>query len=134
MAILQKYAVESNRTNSRENYILNSRIMELIEEYSELKDNWDENDALAPSASVIDSAKQLISLLEKKGQVMYHSAPGPNGEIMVDIRNQEKSIEIIFYKNRAVSVQIPKIGKPTQKNFEINDLQSLLIWLNKNEK
>ncbi len=134
MAIQQKHAVAIHPTLLVENYILNAHVDQLLNEFSLLKDDWDENDAIAPHASVVSSAKQLIHLLEKHGKAAYHAAPGPNGEIMVDIRNKNKAFEIIFYRNRSVSVQIPEIEKPIQKSFEFNDLPSLLIWLNKNEK
>lgn len=85
---------------------LNDRIKKLLSEYERLKDNWDGDDALAPRAEVIKKAFRLTSILEKHGQQIFHAAPGPNGEIMMDLRDKTKSssIEIIFYQNRDVVV------------------------------
>lgn len=112
---------------------LNSRILKLLEEFSLLKDNWDEDDALAPKLEVIDNAKYLTKLLEKHGQPIYHTAPGPNGEIMLDIRNRfnKQSLEVIIYKNRTVVVIFPERGSPVQSDFDFTQLPDLLSWLNK---
>ena len=112
---------------------LNSRILKLLEEFSLLTDNWDEDDALAPKLKVIDNAKYLTKLLEKHGQPIYHTAPGPNGEIMLDIRNEfyKRSLEVIIYQNRTVVVVFPEKGSPVQSDFDLTRLPDLLSWLNK---
>lgn len=111
---------------------INQRILNLLKEYAQLPDNWDEDDALAPAQSAIRQAYFLTRVLEKHGQPIFHAAPGPNGEIMLDIRNRPKtkSLEIIFYADRAVSVLFPAEGKPTQGTFELEKLPQLLHWLN----
>lgn len=113
---------------------LNNRISKLLSEFEQLQNNWDNDDALAPSKSAIRMANYTSKLLSNCGQPIYHVAPGPNGEIMLDIRNSDltKSLELIFYSERSVAVYFPKEGKPFQKDFVINDLQSLLSWLNSN--
>jgi hypothetical protein len=112
---------------------INNRVHRLLEEYSFLKNNWDEEDAIAPTKNVIQKAKSITLLLERHGQQIFHAAPGPNGEIMLDIRNAKKtrSLEIIFYPTRDVVISFPEIGKPTQQAFEILNLPELLEWLNK---
>ncbi|WP_033417690.1 hypothetical protein [Cytophaga aurantiaca] len=111
---------------------LNNRIHKLLREFSVLEDNWDENDSIAPIESVIKQAKFITSLLEKHGQPIFHAAPGPNGEIMLDIRNKKKdrSLEIIFYPLKSVVVLFPERGTPDQQIFTINNLPYLLEWLN----
>ena len=111
---------------------LNSRILKLLEEFSLLIDNWDEDDAFAPKLEVIDNAKYLTKLLEKHGQPIYHTAPGPNGEIMLDIRNRfnKQSLEVIIYQNRTVVVIFPERGSPVQSDFDLTQLPDLLSWLN----
>ena len=106
--------------------------MRLLDEYSTLKDNWDQDDAKAPTKNAIIQAKYITSLLSKHGQPIYHAAPGPNGEIMLDIRNKgnTKSIEIIFYNDKSVAVTFPENHKPSQFQFEDSALPGLLEWLN----
>lgn len=115
-------------------YSLNSRIAKLLDEYSRLKNNWDEADALAPSLQVINQSKHLSFVLENHGQAIFHAAPGPNGEIMLDLRNNKgtRSMEIIFYHNRSVVVFFPDKEKPSQTQFNWAELASYLEWLNEN--
>lgn len=113
-------------------FSINFRIKLLLSEFNNLQNDWDEDGAIAPHKNAIAQAEYLTSLLERHGQSIYHTAPGPNGEIMMDIRNNdfEKSMEIILYKDKEILVQFPKTGKPEQKPFQINDLPEYLSWLN----
>jgi hypothetical protein len=112
---------------------LNSHINKLLDEFTELQDNWDEDEALSPSMIAIKRARYITSLLENHGQAIYHATPGPNGEIMLDIRNSvnSKSVELIFYDNREFAVQFSSEEKPIQFDFNVNILPELLNWLNK---
>lgn len=112
---------------------LNSRINKLLEEFSELQDNWDEDGAISPPKTVIKRAKYITSLLENHGQAIFHAAPGPNGEIMLELRNtyNSKSVELIFYHNRAYAVQFSADEKPIQSDFTVDNLPELFNWLNK---
>ncbi|MBL0911653.1 MAG: hypothetical protein IBJ09_04715 [Bacteroidia bacterium] len=114
-------------------YALNSRIIELLNAYSELKNNWDEDGALAPSPTAVQRARFLASLLERHGHPIFHAAPGPDGEIMLDIRNKTKkrSVEIIFYPNREVVVFFPDTEQPYQEVFADDKMPEILQWLNK---
>jgi hypothetical protein len=51
---------------------------------------------------------------------------------MLDLRNNKnsKSLEIILYNTKAVTVKFPEVGNPTQENFKIESLPELLKWLN----
>ena len=112
--------------------IKNQRILNLLKEFSILQNNWDEDGALAPNADVLKNASYLAILLGIQGQSIFHAAPGPNGELMLDIRNHKRnrSLEIIFYPHKAVAVTFPKEGKPDQMDFEFGKLPELLQWLN----
>lgn len=111
---------------------INQRILSLLNEFKTLEDNWDEEDAEAPNHLALSSAIYLTKLLEKHGQAIFHAAPGPNSEIMLDVRNNKntKSLELIFYADRAVSVFFPKDGNPSQQPFDFQNLPELLQWLN----
>jgi hypothetical protein len=110
----------------------NQRILNLLKEFSLLQDNWDKDGALAPSASALVNARLLVHLLGIQSQSIFHAAPGPNGEVMVDVRNgnNSKSLEIIFYQDRAVSVLLSDNEEPSQRAFSFHELPGLLKWLN----
>ncbi len=111
---------------------INYRIHKLLKDFETLEDNWDECDALAPNKPALQWARHLSCLLERHGQPVYHAAPGPNGEIMLDIRNDQKNrtLEIIFYPDRSVIVFFPNSGQPSQEQMDFGHLSRYLEWLN----
>lgn len=116
---------------SYEGYIpsLNSKQLRLLEEFKTLNNNWDEEGALAPKIETIRSAVNLVLILQNTGEKVYHVAPGPKGEIMVDLRASEKSVEILFYPEKAKYIFFPKFGQPLQGQFTLDQLQQILKWL-----
>jgi hypothetical protein len=130
----QNLPINNSIIISWENQIgLNNKILKLLDDYSLLRDNWDEEGGIAPTNNVIKKAKFIAAVLEKHGQPIFHAAPGPNGEIMLDLRNNKKSrsLELIFYPHKTVSVLFPEEGKPTQHIFDDQKLPNLLQWVNK---
>lgn len=109
----------------------NHKILQLLTEFELLEENWDLEGAVKPSLKVIDNARYITQLFGKHGQQVFHAAPGPNGEIMLDIRNKSKSksFEIIFYDDRSVAVKFPEEGHPEQICFSTETLPDLLHWL-----
>jgi hypothetical protein len=110
---------------------INSRIHKLLKEYSTLQDNWDDLDSLAPNAVALQWAKHLTCVLGRHGQPIFHAAPGPNGEIMLDIRNfsNNRTVEIIFYADRSTIVFFSEDNRPTQEHFIPDQLPKYLEWL-----
>jgi hypothetical protein len=125
----------SSTTVSLSNFGLNGRIHKLLADFGYLRNNWDEDDALAPSKEALRQAEFLTGILEKHGQPIFHAAPGPNGEVMLDIRNKDKSksVEILFYQNRTTVVFYPSKGSPYQDAFDFQALPEILVWLNDNK-
>jgi hypothetical protein len=112
----------------------NHRILQLLAEFGLLKENWDMDGAVQPALKAIENARYITQLLGKHGQPVYHAAPGPNGEIMIDIRNKRKSrsLELVFYDDRSVAVKFPEESQPQQLLFSTEMLSDLLNWLNAN--
>lgn len=119
--------------STKKSFNINKRIEYLLNEYSQLTRNWDDDDALPPTEKVIEEAQNLTTILSCYGQAIYHAAPGPDGEIMLNLRNHNntKSLEIILYHNKRTSVKFPESGVPTQETFTMGDLPELIRWLNK---
>ncbi|MBO9660943.1 MAG: hypothetical protein J7527_19125 [Chitinophagaceae bacterium] len=59
-------------------------------------DNWDEDGAIAPFSEVIQLAKGIVHSTNTAGQKIYSAAPGPKGEIILDLRSGNKSLELII--------------------------------------
>lgn len=113
--------------------VLNGHIFKLINQFLTLEHNWDGDDAKAPSENALDSVLDISRKLSRIGQPIYHAAPGPNGEVMIDLRNAdtERSVELVFFADKAVGVFFPKEEQPFQTQFDMGDLPSVLEWLNK---
>jgi len=120
--------IESSSNNYND---LNASQLGTLDSIQMLEDNWDGNFASAPKVNIVQRSRGLIAILSKIGQKVYTIAPGPYGEVMIDIRNQEKSLEVIFYPDKSKFVQFSPAEEPSQGLFEMTKLNSLLYWLNK---
>ena|ERR1700722_9686239 len=109
---------------------LNEAQLRLLREYKTLPDNWDGEGAKAPDKRAIMHASYLVKVLQVFGQKVFHVSPGPLGEISVDIRNKHRSLEILFYPDKAKFVRFPENDRPDQGIFELTSLPALIKWLN----
>jgi hypothetical protein len=64
--------------------------------FKQLKLNWDGNGALVPEEEVIQTAANFLFLLDEYDLPIYFTAPGPNGEIVLEYKNDQNSAEIFF--------------------------------------
>ncbi len=115
---------------------INERIFNLIEDFHNLKDNWDEDDALAPTPAVLGEAANLVRTIGAYGQKVYHTAPGAAGEIMLSLRNEPytRSLEIIIYPQKTKVVFVQEEGLPTQELFQNANLKTYITWLNEKRR
>lgn len=109
---------------------LPSHALQLLTGFSTLKENWDEAGASAPDQQAIGRARNLVQFLSRAGQPVFHIAPGPNGEVMIDIRKGHRSLEVLFYPDKTRYVKFPETGMPEQGDFQIEELSNLLSWVN----
>ena len=68
-----------------------------INKFSSLQANWDGYGAVVPTKNVIDAAINFIRETDKRGLAAFFVAPGPNGEILVEFQNGDRSVEMYFY-------------------------------------
>lgn len=103
-----------------------------IASYRNLVDNWDEDDAVAPTHQTVIIALDIAFLLIAEGQTIYHTSPGPVGEIMINLRNGDKSVEFLIYPNdRRKFVRIGPNELPQQGALTPESLRETLQWLNR---
>jgi hypothetical protein len=108
-----------------------TKIPTILENLKGIPNNWDGEDAKAPNVQALESAFYVFNLLDNYKEEIYHTAPGPWGEIMFDLRDEcsQRGIEIIFYENRKVYVTIDENGEMKQGDFDVQILPELLQWL-----
>jgi hypothetical protein len=110
---------------------MNKREIQLLQEYKQFNSNWDLEDSIAPSPEAILLAEYIVNAMEKTGQKVFHVALGPRGEIMVDIRNGSRSLELLFYPNANNKyVFFPENNEPEQGDFAFSLFSKLLNRLN----
>ncbi|WP_373513341.1 hypothetical protein [Persicitalea sp.] len=101
-----------------------------IAKFRELTDDWDEEGAIAPPENTIASAEALANNLDLTGQKIYHSSPGPNGEILISLRNGQKSLELLVFPSKDPKiVSLSDRETPTQKVLNPENLKASLSWL-----
>lgn len=102
-----------------------------ISMFRELVNNWDEEGAIAPVERTIASAETLANNLDLTGQNIYNTSPGPNGEILISLRNGQKSLELLVFPNKNPKiVSLSDVEMPTQKVLTQENLKASLSWLN----
>lgn len=110
---------------------LNRQHLTAIISYQHLTDNWDENEAVAPLHQTVLTALDIALLLTVTEQPIYHTSPGPNGEIMINLRNGAKSVELLTYPGgRNKFVQIGPGEPPKQDTLTPDKLRETLQWIN----
>ncbi len=111
---------------------LNRQHLTAIVSYQHLTDGWDEDGAIAPSHATVLSALDIALLLTATGHLVYHTSPGPVGEVMINLRNGDKSVELLAYpggRNKFVCIapsEVPRQGPLTPES-----LRETLQWLNR---
>jgi len=76
-------------------------ILRTLSKYSNFNNNWDEEGSLKPSEGTITKAKNAIMEIEEFDLPFYFSAPGPNGEILLEFKDKEDSAELYFEEGRS---------------------------------
>lgn len=69
-------------------------------------DNWDSYGAEKPSERAIVNALSFIRVVDANGIPVYFTAPGPNGEIVVELRKGNYEAEVYFHANNSNEVLI----------------------------
>jgi|AntAceMinimDraft_16_1070373.scaffolds.fasta_scaffold16417_2 hypothetical protein len=70
-----------------------------LQSFKEYAENWDSYGAKKPSEIAINNAITLIKQLDENNLPIYFTAPGPNGEIIVELKKNKIEIEVYFNPN-----------------------------------
>lgn len=75
------------------------KTVDLIQSFIQLKKGWDGADADPPSHGVIAKAKRFAQRVDQKRLPFYFAAPGPNGEISIEYKQDSKEASVFFYED-----------------------------------
>ena len=71
-------------------------ILQKILKFKYLANGWDGDDAVAPAEEIILQAYNFASMADDFDLPFYFTAPGPNGEIVVEFKTDNKTAEVYF--------------------------------------
>ena len=74
--------------------------------FRNIADNWDSYGAEKPSESAIVNALSFIRVIDAHGIPVYFTAPGPNGEIVVELRKGNYEAEVYFNADNSNEILI----------------------------
>ncbi len=99
-----------------------------------LKDDWDETGALSIPSEVIERSIDIVKLINNRFDLnVYLASPGPNKEVLLILKAENREIELIIYPDREKYVKFENMNFIEQGNIDNQKFHSLLEWLIKNE-
>ena len=109
-----------------------TKLLKFLDNLKNLDADWD-GEFLKPDLEAISDAMSFVRQLFKlnPSTKIEQACPGAMGEIVIELRKNEKSVEFIFYPNKKwkyVSVGGERL--PEQGIFELKNLSNIIIWLN----
>jgi len=105
-----------------------------IKSFAQLNVNWDGYDAAPISPIAIEKAIHFIHEINKYDIDAYLSSPGPNGEVMVQLKTNNREIEFVFYEEKSKYVLFSSKGFESQGDYSPAILNDLVTWLSENEE
>ena len=73
-----------------------------LKSFSKLQENWDSYGALPPQQDTIEHAVSFVKALDRGGEPVYFTAPGPNGEILVELKKGNRTVEVTFEEDNHI--------------------------------
>lgn len=99
--------------------------------YGDLKENWDSYGANRPSGVAIAKAISFITeKLSPRGLEVFYTVPTPDGDILVELKNESRNLEFIFSETAGDKVIAFNSGA-LYKEDTLNEttLRACLNWL-----
>ena len=108
----------------------NAQQIRKIKSFLNLEENWDSYGAAPIVEHCVQSAIDFVKRLDDKYQEVYFVAPGPNGEVLVELKAEERSIEVIFDEDDVEYAKYENGDVVDEEIYEPGDLDSQLVsWL-----
>lgn len=126
---LPKSIRSSSVIYSPEPYTYNKTIA-TIESFRKLEDNWDSYGGIKPSDITIKKSIDFVEKLSKNNIAVYFTAPTTNGEILIELKNGNKTIEFFFLNKNVEYAKFDHEECVKEEELE-NSLypSNLLEWL-----
>lgn len=100
-----------------------------VKGFRNLKENWDSYGAIPVDEVSIEKTIEFIKAVDLFDVDVYLTSPGPNGEVMAQLKNRQKEIEFIFYPEKEKFVKFCENDFIEQGNYKDLDLSEFINWL-----
>lgn len=108
----------------------NAQQIRKIKSFLNLEENWDSYGAAPIIEYCVRNAINFVKRLDEKYQEVYFVAPGPNGEVLVELKAEERSIEVIFDEDDVEYAKYENGDVVDEGIYEPGDVDSQLVsWL-----
>jgi hypothetical protein len=104
------------------------RIINQLNDFALLEENWDSYGALRISENVIEKAISVVKNLYLKNIFIYYTAPSPSGDILLELKNKNKTIEIEISPESDITYTTLKNGDEIKTGIWIQDNEELINW------
>ncbi len=111
----------------------NKAIVDQLKSFKSLEENWDAEGALAIPNSVIARSIYWVKQINLSDINVYIASPGPNEEILLMVKGNNREIELIIYPHKEKYVKFEGDDFIQQGNLEDQKFHRLLDWLLQNE-
>lgn len=120
--------LEGNDSSSL-NISNNALQIQKLKSFLKLGENWDSYNASRISEEAVNSAIDFVKRLDEKYHLVYFVAPGPNGEVLVELKDANRSIEVVFEEdsNEYVKFQEQEVADEGEYTEEMDSM--FISWL-----
>lgn len=102
----------------------NFGIVQKLNKFAFLPANWDGYNADAPSQVAIKQARYFVYQFNQEEIQVYFTAPGPNGEVLLELKNDKKAVEIYFYEETESDYCLFEQNNPNRRREDKQRLKS----------
>jgi hypothetical protein len=107
----------------------NQTAIDNIKSFKFLEENWDGEGALMIPSTTIDKVLKLVERIDKLDSTVYLASPGPNEEVLILLKKNNKELELIIYPNKEKFVKFEDNNYIQQGNIESENFNSLIEWI-----
>ncbi|MGA2623110.1 MAG: hypothetical protein ABSF91_04590 [Bacteroidota bacterium] len=101
-----------------------------IKTFSDLPENWDSYGATPPSKTAVRNALSLVRSVDERRLPIFFTAPGPNGEVLVELKQGTRSIEFTFdSKGSSSYAKFEGVECLEENTLSDQNLSDLAAWL-----
>lgn len=106
------------------------QIVNKINGFKTLEENWDSYGAIPPSKEIIDEVINFVRKADKNLLPFYFAAPGPNGELVIEFKRGTKEAAAYFTPDGATELILSDNNQTMFEGSLEENYKDLLLFIN----